>query len=134
MFLNNVHVVKENVPTVEKKRLLLVLPYLGIILLQTRTKLQQVLKGVLNCCKLEIVFKRNCEKWELTVVDEVKLRGVEYRMIRMMCWVRLIDRVSTDVLRDRVGVVVKIEDMIIQNWPQIARVMEIEITGKKKKD
>ena len=48
---------KENVPTVEKKRLLLVLPYLGIISLQTRTKLQQALKGVLNCCKLEIVFK-----------------------------------------------------------------------------
>ena len=56
-FLNNVHLVKENVPTVEKKRLLLVLPYLGIISLQTRTKLQQELKGVLNCCKLEIVFK-----------------------------------------------------------------------------
>ena len=33
------------------------LPYLGIISLQTRTKLQQTLKGVLNCCKLEIVFK-----------------------------------------------------------------------------
>ena len=56
-FLNNVHLVKENVPTVEKKRLLLVLPYLGIISLQTRTKLQQALKGVLNCCKLEFVFK-----------------------------------------------------------------------------
>ena len=35
-FLNNVHLVKENVPTVEKKRLLLVLPYLRIISLQTR--------------------------------------------------------------------------------------------------
>ena len=56
-FLNNVHLVKENVPTVEKKRLLLVLPYLGIISLQTRTNPQQALKGVLNCCKLEIVFK-----------------------------------------------------------------------------
>ena len=48
---------KENIPTVEKKRLLLVLPYLGIISFQTRTKLQEALKGVLNCCKLEIVFK-----------------------------------------------------------------------------
>ena len=28
-----------------------------MISLQTRTKLQQALKGVLNCCKLEIVFK-----------------------------------------------------------------------------
>ena len=36
-------------------------------------------------------------------------------MIRMMCGVRLVDRVSTDVLRDRMGVVVKIEEMIIQN-------------------
>ena len=25
--------------------------------MQTRTKLQQALKGVLNCCKVEIVFK-----------------------------------------------------------------------------
>ena len=41
----------------EKKHLLLVLPYLGIISLQTRTKLQQALKDVLNCCKLETVFK-----------------------------------------------------------------------------
>ena len=31
------------------------------------------------------------------------------RMIRMMCEVRLVDRVLTDVLRDRLGVV-KIED------------------------
>ena len=56
-FLNNIHLVKENVPTVEKKHLLQVLPYVGIISLQTRTEQQQALKGVLNCCKLEIVFK-----------------------------------------------------------------------------
>ena len=41
----------------ERKRLLLVLPYLGVISLQTRTKLQQAIKGVLNCCKLEIALK-----------------------------------------------------------------------------
>ena len=40
----------------KKKGLLLSLPYLRIISLQTRTKLQQALKGVLDCCKLEIVF------------------------------------------------------------------------------
>ena len=56
-FFKNVHPFKENVPIVEKKPLLLVFPYLGIISLQTRTKLQQTIKGVLNCCKLEIVFK-----------------------------------------------------------------------------
>ena len=36
-------------------------------------------------------------------------------MIKMMCGVRLVERVSTDVLRDRMGVAVKIEDMIVQN-------------------
>ena len=56
-FLNNIHLIKENVPTVKKRQLLLVLTYLGTISLQTRTKLQQALKGVLNCCKLEIVLK-----------------------------------------------------------------------------
>ena len=67
-------------------------------------------------------------------------------MIRMMCQMRLIDRVSTDVLRDRVGVEVKIEDMIIQSrlrWyghlmrgdinSQIRKVTEVETNGKRKK-
>ena len=63
-----------------------------------------------------------------------------------MCGMRLVDRVSTDVLPDSVGVAVKIEDMIIQNclrWhgyvirrdikSQIREVMQLEITGKRKK-
>ena len=55
--------------------------------------------------------------WERTVADEVILRGVERRMIRMMCGVRLVDRVSTDVLRDRVSVAVEIEDIIQSHLP-----------------
>ena len=55
------------------------------------------------------------ETWELTVPDEVRLRVVDLRMIRMMCGVRLVDRVSTDVLCDRLGVVAKTEDVIIQS-------------------
>ena len=71
---------------------------------------------------------------------------VECRIIRMVCGVRLVDRVSIDVLRDRVSVVVKIEEMITQSrlrWyghvmrgninSQIHEVMEVEITGKRKK-
>ena len=64
-----------------------------------------------------------------------------------MCGVRLVDRVlSTDVLLDRLGVVVKIEDMIIQSrlrWYgrvmhgdinfQIREVMEVEVIGKRKR-
>ena len=44
--------------------------------------------------------------------------GVERRMIKMMCGIRLVNSVLTDVLCDRVGVVVKIEDMIIQSCLQ----------------
>ena len=67
-------------------------------------------------------------------------------MIRMMSGVRLLDRVLTAVPSDRVGALVKIEDMIIQShlqWyghvmrgeinSQIGEVMEAEITGKRKK-
>ena len=67
-------------------------------------------------------------------------------MNKMMYEVRLFDRVSTDVLRDSMGVVVKIEDMTIQRrlrWydhvmcgdinSQIREAMEVELTGKRKK-
>ena len=43
--------------TVEKKTLLLSLPYLREISLQTRTKLRKSLKGLLNSCKIQIAFK-----------------------------------------------------------------------------
>ena len=102
-------------------------------------------RGKIYQCCVRPVLLHYCETWELTVADKARLRGVERRMIRMTCGVRLVDRVSTNVLRDRVGVVVKIED-IIQNrlqWyghvmrkdinSQRREVMEVEITGKKKK-
>ena len=44
-----------------------------------------------------------CETLELTVADEARLCGLECCKIRMMCGVRLVDRVSTDVLQDRVS-------------------------------
>ena len=69
---------------------------------------------IYQCCARPVLLYC-CEMWELTVVDEARFCGVECRMIRMMCGVRLVDRVSTDVLWDSVGVVVKIEDMIIQS-------------------
>ena len=56
-FLDSKNRVREKVITVPKKTLLLVLPYLGPLSLQTRTKLKKSLKGILNCCKLQILFK-----------------------------------------------------------------------------
>ena len=60
-------------------------------------------------------------------------------MIRMICGVKLVDRVSADVLHDKVGVVVKIQDVIIQSClledinSQMLEVMKVEVTGKRKK-
>ena len=55
--LNRTHILNVKVPTVDKKPLQLVLPYLGTISLQTRTELQKSFKGVLNCCILQVIFK-----------------------------------------------------------------------------
>ena len=41
--------------------LILSLPYLGDISFQTRTKLRKSFKDILNCCKLQIVFKSQRE-------------------------------------------------------------------------
>ena len=66
-------------------------------------------------------------------------------MIRMICGVKLVDGVVTNVLRDMAGVAVMTEDMIIQSglrWyghamrgdisSQIREVMEVKISGKRK--
>ena len=48
---------KELVSTVEKKKLVLFLPFLGIISLQTRTKLRKSLSKLLGCCEISFIFK-----------------------------------------------------------------------------
>ena len=50
---------------------------------------------------------------ELAFVDEARLLEVEHHM-NSICGVRMIDRVFTDVFWNRVGFVVKIEDMIFE--------------------
>ena len=49
--------IKRPQETAEKKILFLSLLYLGEISLQIRLKLRKSLKGLLNSCKLQIVFK-----------------------------------------------------------------------------
>ena len=55
-FMDNLHVVKETTLTVEKKPFELVLPYLVLISLETRTKLKKSLKNIFYCSKMRIVF------------------------------------------------------------------------------
>ena len=61
MFLDKKYRVREKKRkiTVPKKTLFLVLPHLGPLSLQTRTKLRESesLKDILNCCKLQILLK-----------------------------------------------------------------------------
>ena len=57
VFLDNKYRIQKKVITVPKKTLVLALPYLRTLSLQTRTKLRKSLKGIYNCCKLQIVFK-----------------------------------------------------------------------------
>ena len=57
VFLDNKYRVRAKLITVPKKTLFLDLPYLGPLSLQTKTTLRKSLKGILNCCKLQIAFK-----------------------------------------------------------------------------
>ena len=49
--------IQEKVLTVPKKPLCLVLPYLGPLSLQTRTKLRKTFKGILKYFKLQLCLK-----------------------------------------------------------------------------
>ena len=58
-FLDQLYLKRPQVLTAEKKTLTLVLPFLGKLSLQTRTKLQKVLKRTLSCSKIQRVFKNH---------------------------------------------------------------------------
>ena len=56
-------------------------------------------RGKIYQCCVRPVLLYCCETWKRTVVGEARLCRAECRLIRMMCGVRLVVRVSTDVLR-----------------------------------
>ena len=59
-FLDKLHTPKINITTVEKKQLLTVLPYLGVVSDKIRSSLYKILSKNLLCCKLNIIFKASC--------------------------------------------------------------------------
>ena len=89
LFLNRTHILYEKVPTVEKKLLRLVLPYLWPISLQTRTKLQNSIKWALNCCKLQVIFKSQnklCNNFRFKYpVLQILTPGVVYKFHCGLC-------------------------------------------------
>ena len=69
---------------------MLVIPqYLGVESLQTRTKLQQAFKSVLNCYKLEIAFKCQIQISNSFIFKDRKLKnlicGVVYKFQCGLC-------------------------------------------------
>ena len=47
--------------------------------MQTRTKLQKPIKGVLNCCKLQVVFKSQNNFRFKDPVPQILISGVVYK-------------------------------------------------------
>ena len=89
LFLNRIHILKEKVPITEKKPLRLALPHLITISLHNRTKLQKSIKGVLNCCKLQVIFKiqnKLCNNFHFKdLVPQILTSGVVYRFQCGLC-------------------------------------------------
>ena len=90
VFLDNKYRIQEKVITVPKKTLFLVLPYLGPLSLQTRTKLRKSLKDILNCCKLKIQLKVKTNQQRFFVLKIVFPRnlstsGVAYKFQCKLC-------------------------------------------------
>ena len=80
---------------------------IGVLVTKQGLSLKQLGK-IYQCC-VRPVFLQCLETWGLAVMDEARLCWVARCLTRMMFGMRLVDRVSTNVFCDRVGVLVKIE-------------------------
>ena len=89
LLLKITHILQEKVPTVGKKLLRLVLRYLGTISLQTGTKMQKPIKGVLSCCKLKVFLQSQnklCNSFRFKdPVPQILTLGVVYKFQRGLC-------------------------------------------------
>ena len=59
-FLNKSFMKKHFIFMVPKRELTFVLPYLGKILLDLRTRLRETIERDLPCCKLIVIFRSKC--------------------------------------------------------------------------
>ena len=88
-FSNKFHILKEKVPLAEKS-LQLVRPYLGIISLETRTKLhKKSLKGAVNYCKFQ-VFSKNQSKLKVSFASNVSILQIftsRYLGLQVSAWI-----------------------------------------------
>ena len=97
-FLGRLHIIKPTLATVEKKSLYLVLPYLGPISLQVKTKKRNAMKNTLNCCKLQVIFK---SERKLSNIFRFKDR-VPYNLVQEWFMnIRVVDAIILIMVRKR---------------------------------
>ena len=82
--LNRIHILSENFPTVGRRKPLgLALPWFGTISFQIRNNLEKFIKGVLDFCQLQVVFKSQnefCNEVHLKEpVPQILTSGVVYK-------------------------------------------------------
>ena len=58
-FLNNMFIQRLQIPTVPKKQLIIILPYLGKISQIVKARLTKTMNKHMKFCKLRVIFQRN---------------------------------------------------------------------------
>ena len=83
-FLNKLFISRPLVCTVNKKEILLVLPYLGNVSLETRTNLTKMVSSSIPFCKLKVLFKSSLRLGTLfnfkDHIPKTLLSGVVYKL------------------------------------------------------
>ena len=59
-YLNKLFVPKRIIHTVDKKQVLLVLPFLGLLSYEIRSRLQKCLKNYIPYCSLKVIYQSKC--------------------------------------------------------------------------
>ena len=112
MFLNRIRIVKEKVPAVEKKSPRLVLPFVGTISLQTRTKLQKSSKRVFTEVNYKLFSKVKINSNIICFKDldpQIHTAGVVYKFQCGLCNEN--DRQSVGHFAVRIGEHVRISPL-----------------------
>ena len=85
-FLNKLHVPKKVIPTVPKKELFIVLPYLGTLSSNVKQKLRTCFKNSLPQCNIKIILKlTNCLSSLFRFKDVIPKQLPSHLVYRFSC-------------------------------------------------
>ena len=85
-FLNKLHVPKKVIPTVPKKELFIVLPYLGTLSSNLKRKLRTCFKNSLPQCNIKIILKSTNRLSSLFHFKDVIPKELQYHLVyKFLC-------------------------------------------------